>query len=66
MRFDVADGWRGVIQGVTVPLSPEWREHQIEFDIKVAFEKETRLRFSLPPDASGEFHLTDPHLRRTD
>ncbi len=34
--------------------------------IKVDFEKETRLRFGLPPDASGEFHLTAPHLRRTD
>ena len=66
VRFDVADGWRGVINGVTVPLSQEWRELRVEFDVKVAFEKETRLRFGLPPDVSGEFHLTDPHLRRTD
>ncbi len=66
VRFDVADGWRGVINGVAVPLSAQWREHEIEFDVKVAFEKETRLRIGLPTDASGEFHLTNPHLRRTD
>ncbi len=66
VRFDVADGWRGVINGVTIPLSAKWREHEIEFDVRVAFEKETRLRFGLPPDVGGEFHLTDPHLRKTD
>ncbi|TWT75757.1 hypothetical protein CA13_73300 [Planctomycetes bacterium CA13] len=66
VRFDVADGWRGVMKGVNVPLSSEWREHGIEFDVKEAFENETRLRFSLPTDSSGEFHLTEPHLKRMD
>ncbi len=66
VRFDVADGWRSVINGVAVPLSPQWREHQIEFDIKATFENETRLRFGLPAEASGEFHLTAPRLRKID
>jgi hypothetical protein len=66
VRFDVADDWRGVTDGVNLPLSPEWREHQVEFDVRVAFQKETRLRFGFPPDVGGEFHLTDPHLRKTD
>ncbi len=66
VRFDVADDWRGVIDSASWPLSPQWREHEIEFHVKVAFREETRLRFSFPPNARGEFHLTDPHLRRTD
>ena len=66
VRFDVADGWRGIFDAVAVPLSAEWREHQIEFEVKAAFENETRLRFNFPHGASGEFHLTDFHLRRTD
>ncbi len=66
VRFDVADGWRGVTSGVPLPLSPQWRQHQFEFDINVAFEEETRLRFGLPDDASGEFHLSDAHLRKID
>jgi hypothetical protein len=63
-RFDVADGWRGVISSVNVPLSQQWREHEIAFEIKEDFRKETRLRFGFPRDASGEFHLTAPQLRR--
>ena len=66
VRFDVADGWRGVINPVAVPLTSEWSEQQIEFDLQVAFEEGTRLRLELPSGTGGEFHLTDPHLRRTD
>jgi hypothetical protein len=66
VQFDVADSWRGVIDGATMPLSPEWRAHEFEFDVEVTFQNETRLRFGLPPVARGEFHLTDPHLRRID
>ena len=43
--------------GVNMPLSPEWREHEIEFDVQVAFAKEPRLPSSpagcqrrVPPD----------------
>lgn len=66
VRFDVTDGWRGVTDEVTLPLSSRWRQHQFDFDVKVASEQETRLRFGLPTDATGEFHLTAPHLRRID
>lgn len=66
VQFDVADSWRSVTNGDALPLSQQWGEHEIEFEVKVPFERETRLRFSLPSDASGEFHLTDPHLRRSD
>ncbi len=63
VKFEVADGWRGVSQKTAIPLSSEWLEHVVEFEIKNPFKDETRLRFVLPQDASGEFDLTDLHLR---
>ncbi|MCB1209322.1 MAG: DUF4832 domain-containing protein [Verrucomicrobiales bacterium] len=65
MRFDVADGWRGVTEDHTLPLTAEWREHLVEFEIKTAFKDETSLRFQLPKNVKGEFDLTDPRLLRT-
>ena len=64
VRFDVADGWRGVVADTPIPLSSDWREHVIDFEIEDPFRNGTRLRFALPHDATGEFHLTDMHLRR--
>jgi len=66
VRFDVADGWRGVTEDQTLPLTAEWREHVIEFEIKTAFKDETCLRFQLPKNVKGEFDLTDPRLLEID
>lgn len=33
VEFDVADGWRGVTENQRIPLTAEWREHKIEFEI---------------------------------
>jgi len=66
VRFDVADGWRGVTEAAPMPLAAEWQEHAVEFTVREPFANGTRLRFSLPDGGAGEFHLTDPHLRRTD
>ena len=65
VRFDVADGWRSVAGGTDLPLATAWQEHAVEFEIAAAFKNGTRMRFSLPHDTTGEFHLTDYHLRRT-
>gem|GEM_PF-2633785 len=62
----MADGWRGVTEAAPVPLTAEWREHVVEFIVREPFANGARLRFDLPDGGSGEFHLTDPHLRRTD
>ncbi len=66
VEFRVADGWRGISSKTTIPLSSEWKEHVIEFEIKAPFKDEPRLRFVLPQDATGEFDLTDMHLRESD
>ena len=64
--FEVADGGRSIAKATTIPLSPEWREHVVEFEIKAPVKEETSLRFILPKDATGEFHLTDTRLRELD
>ncbi len=63
--FEVADGWRGLPPKTTIPLTSEWREHVVEFELKNPFKDETRLRFMLPPEAAGTFELTDFHLRES-
>ena len=45
------------------PLSPEWREHAVEFQIEAPAQDETWRRFILPKGATGEFARTDPCRR---
>jgi uncharacterized protein DUF4832 len=63
-RFDVADGWHSVSGSKNIPLTSTWTTHTVDFEIKKPFKDGTRLRFSLPNDVTGEFFLTDYHLRR--
>jgi hypothetical protein len=66
VAFEVADGWRGLPPKTTIPLTSEWREQIVEFEIKSPFKDETCLRFLLPRASSGMFELTDFHLREID
>lgn len=65
VRFDMADGWRAVAGGTDLTLTAVWARHEIELQLTSAFKDETRIRFQMPPDQSGEFMLTDYHLVRT-
>jgi len=64
--FEVADGSRAIAPGTTMPLATEWQEYVVEFEVKSPFKEETSLRFVLPKGATGEFSLTDTHLRELD
>ncbi len=57
VEFELADGWRRVSKEAQIPLTEQWQEHTIEFEIKTTFKDETTLRFSLPRDAKGTFDL---------
>ena len=46
-----------------IPLTEQWQEHSIEFEIKTTFKDETTLRFRLPRDAKGTFDLADTRLK---
>ncbi len=63
VEFELADGWRRVSTEARIPLTGQWQEHAIEFEIKTAFKDETTLRFSLPHAAKGTFDLANPRLK---
>jgi len=67
VAFELADGWRGGFSEATsIPLTPDWQEHIIEFDIAKSFNDETGLRFKLPRHAKGNFDLANMRLRKLD
>jgi hypothetical protein len=63
VEFELADGWRGVSKEARIPLTKQWQEHIVEFEIKNSFQDETTLRFSLPHDVKGTFDLADTRLK---
>ena len=63
VEFELADGWRGVSKEARIPLTEQWQEHIIGFEIKNTFKDETTLRFNMPPQVKGTFDLTDTRLR---
>ena len=62
VEFELADGWRRVSKEAQIPLTGQWQEHIVEFEIKTVFKDETTLRFTMPGDVKGEFDLTDIRL----
>jgi hypothetical protein len=67
VQFEAGYGWGDkAAEPATITLSPQWRTHAVDFEIKGALKDYAALRFRLPRDSGGEFHLTDTHLRRTD
>jgi hypothetical protein len=63
VEFELADGWRKIATETAIPLTNEWQEHVIEFEIKTTAKDETALRFRLPSAAKGTFDLTHAQLR---
>ncbi|MDH4476784.1 MAG: DUF4832 domain-containing protein [Verrucomicrobiaceae bacterium] len=65
-EFEVGDGWHGMTKETPIPLTSEWQEHVIEFEINNKFKDETTLRFKLPKNAKGTFDLTDTRLKKAE
>jgi hypothetical protein len=63
VEFELADGGRRVSKEARIPLTAQWQEHTIEFEIKTKFQDETTLRFSLPHAAKGAFELANTRLK---
>lgn len=64
VEFELADDWRGVSKEAEFPLTRDWKEHSIIFEIKTDFKDSTALRFNLPQNAQGDFDLTETRLTR--
>ncbi|MBM4091390.1 MAG: hypothetical protein FJ276_18490 [Planctomycetes bacterium] len=58
--------WRLVSKEAQIPLTDQWQEHTIVFEIKTTFKDETTLRFILPRDVNGTFDLADTRLKRVE
>lgn len=64
--YELGDGWHGVSEETPIPLTGEWQEHVVEFEIKNTFKDEPTLRFKMPRDVKGTFDLSDTRLKRAD
>ena len=62
VNFELADGSRKVAKETQIPLTQDWQEHIIAFEITTAFTEQTTLRFRLPREGEGTFDLTDTRL----
>ena len=60
---ELADGWRTVSREAKVPLTEQWQEHSIEFEVKTTFNDGTTLRFRLPRETRGTFDVADTRLK---
>jgi hypothetical protein len=61
--FQSADATRAVTAKKSIPLTDEWQEHRLEFEIGAPFKEQTVLRFRLPRQATGTLELTDTRLK---
>ena len=66
VEFELADGWRRVSTETRIPLTGQWQEQVVEFEITTTFKDETTLRFALPHEVKGTFDLTDTRLQKTE
>jgi hypothetical protein len=64
--FQQADGPAVAAKKEAIPLTDQWQEHRLEFEIKAPFKDQAYLRFRLPREGKGTFDLTDPRLRASD
>ncbi len=61
--YQLADGPRIVAKKESIPLTNQWQEHSLEFEISTPFKDQVFLRFSLPRDVKGTFDLADTRLK---
>lgn len=63
VEFSLADDWHLVSGEARIPLTGQWQDHRIEFEIKAAFQGGSTLLFRLPRDVKGVFDLANARLR---
>lgn len=64
--FQQADGPGVLAQKDAIPLTEQWQEHRLDFEIRTPFKNQTYLRFRLPREGKGTFDLADTRLRAAD
>ncbi len=64
--FTSADGPSIVAKKESIPLTAQWQEHSIEFQISTPFKDQVFLRFRLPREVKGTFDLADTQLKKVE
>lgn len=61
--FIVADGPSIITSMESIPLTNEWQDHSLEFEVSSPPKDQTFLRFQLPREVEGTFDLAFSKLR---
>lgn len=63
VECELGDDWRLVSNEARIPLTEQWQEYGIVFEVKSTSRDVTTLRFRLPRDVKGTFDLANPRLK---
>jgi hypothetical protein len=63
VEFELGDDWRLVSREGRIPLTEQWQEHSLVFEVKTTTRDVTTLRFRMPRDTKGTFDLANPRLK---
>jgi hypothetical protein len=63
VEFELTDDWRLASGQARIPLTAQWQEHSIDFEIRTASPDGSTLRFRLPGNVKGSFDLANPRLK---
>jgi len=61
--LELGEDWRLVSREARIPLTDQWQEYSIVFELKSTSRDVTTLRFRLPRDVKGTFDLANPRLK---
>ncbi|MBL8231399.1 MAG: DUF4832 domain-containing protein [Bryobacterales bacterium] len=63
VEFELGDDWRVVSREARIPLTEQWQEYGMVFEVKATTRDVTTVRFRLARDAKGTFDLANPRLK---
>ena len=61
--FAATDGSSIIAKKDSIPLTDQWQEHILEFEINTPLKNQTFLRFKFPSEVTGTFDLTNTRLK---
>ena len=62
-EFELGDDWRVISREARIPLTEQWQEHSINFEVSTTTRDVTTLRFRLPRNSKGTFDLANQRLK---
>ncbi len=63
VEFELGDDWRVVSREARLPLTDQWQEYSLVFEVKTTTRDVTTLRFRLPRSGKGTFEFANTRLK---